>query len=519
MVKDLETGSVWVIARNSQLANGYVDQPTISADGRALVFTSSAYNLVPGDTNQSWDVFFRPVGDFPRVNAVDPPTLPPGTASVDVRISGEGFGPVTSVALGPGVQVGPIVSQSDTGLLVHASVDPAASIGARPVIVNDARGCIGMGTGLLAVDDVAGLYHPMPPFRLLDTRSGAPLGEDQTLDLVAGGPGVIGWPRHLSAAVINVTVTEPSSASFLTVYPGDAARPTASNVNFVAGQTVANLVTVKVDPSGRLSIYNHLGTVHLVVDMVGWYGDAFAARGSGFHPVAPFRVLDTRDDPAGPLGPGETGDLSITGAGSLPTTGVTAVAMNVTVTQPTSPGYLTVWPGDTPPPLASNLNFGPGQTVANLVVTKVAADGFVGFFNSQGVTDLVVDIVGWYGTDGTGDGTRLTTMVPTRILDTREGVALGSGASLDLGVGGVAGVPVDARAVVANVTVTQPTAGGYLTVYPTGTPTPLASNLNFLAGQTVPNLVMTPLGANGRVSIFNLTGSSHVIVDVVGWLR
>jgi len=56
-------------------------------------------------------------------------------------------------------------------------------------------------------------------------------------------------------------------------------------------------------------------------------------------------------------------------------------------------------------------------------------------------------------------------------------------------------------------------------VYPTGTPTPLASNLNFLAGQTVPNLVMTPLGANGRVSIFNLTGSSHVIVDVVGWLR
>jgi hypothetical protein len=520
VVRDLETGTVWVIARNAELANGHVDAPKLSADGRAVVFTSQAYNLVPGDTNGFSDLFYRPVGDFPRVSSVDPPTLPPGAVNVEVTVSGERFGPVESVALGPGVQVGPILSHTDNALVVRASVDPGASIASRPVMVNDARGCIGMGTGLLSVDETVGFYHPMPPARLFDTRSaGARVGEGQTLELSAGAPGLTGWSRHLSAAVLNVTVTEPSSAGFLTVYPRGATRPTASNVNFVAGQTVANLVTVKVDPSGRFSIYNRLGTVHVVVDMVGWYGDSFAARGSGFHPVAPFRVLDTRDDAAGPLGPREVGDLGIAGEGSLPTTGVSAVAMNVTVTQPTSPGYLTVWPGDTLPPTASNLNFRPGQTVANLVVTKVAADGFVSFFNSQGNTHLVVDIVGWFGTDETGDGARLTTIVPTRILDTRGGAALGSGARLDLGVGGASGVPVDAEAVVANVTVTQPTAGGYLTVYPTGTPAPLASNLNFLAGRTVPNLVMVRLGANGRVSIFNLTGSSHVVVDVVGWLR
>jgi hypothetical protein len=67
------------------------------------------------------------------------------------------------------------------------------------------------------------------------------------------------------------------------------------------------------------------------------------------------------------------------------------------------------------------------------------------------------------------------------------------------------------------VTVTNPTVAGYVTVWPAGQPIPTASNLNFVPGQTVPNMVVVPLGANGQVSIFVNGGTADVIVDVLGW--
>ncbi len=56
-----------------------------------------------------------------------------------------------------------------------------------------------------------------------------------------------------------------------------------------------------------------------------------------------------------------------------------------------------------------------------------------------------------------------------------------------------------------------------MTVWPAGEARPLASNLNLAAGQDVPNLVVAKVGANGQVSIFNASGSTHLIVDVAGW--
>jgi hypothetical protein len=89
---------------------------------------------------------------------------------------------------------------------------------------------------------------------------------------------------------------------------------------------------------------------------------------------------------------------------------------------------------------------------------------------------------------------------------------------LDLQVGGQGGVPATgASGVVMNVAVTGPTATGYLTVFPMGEPVPLASNLNFTAGDTVPNLVTAQLGAGGSVQLYNAVGSTHVIADVAGW--
>ena len=88
--------------------------------------------------------------------------------------------------------------------------------------------------------------------------------------------------------------------------------------------------------------------------------------------------------------------LRVTGKGGVPSSGVSAVVLNVTATEPTAVSFLSVSPGDSPRPVVSNLNWTAGQTVPNLVVVKVGADGSVHLYNYAGLVHLVVDVAGWY---------------------------------------------------------------------------------------------------------------------------
>ena len=87
------------------------------------------------------------------------------------------------------------------------------------------------------------------------------------------------------------------------------------------------------------------------------------------------------------------------------------------------------------------------------------------------------------------------------------------------GLGGVPamGSPVQPRAVLLNVTVTNPTAGSFLAVYPSGASQPATSDLNVTPGVTVTNLVIAALGADGKIVVYNLAGSADLIIDVEGW--
>ncbi|HTJ73922.1 MAG TPA: CAP domain-containing protein [Acidimicrobiales bacterium] len=121
--------------------------------------------------------------------------------------------------------------------------------------------------------------------------------------------------------------------------------------------------------------------------------------GAGFHALTPARILDTRfgtGAPTAPIGAGGSLNLQVTGRGGVPATGVSAVVLNVTVTQPTAASYLTVYPTGEAMPLAANLNFVPGQTVPNLVTAKVGANGQVTIFNGAGTTQVVADVAGWF---------------------------------------------------------------------------------------------------------------------------
>jgi subtilisin family serine protease len=381
----------------------------------------------------------------------------------------------------------------------------------------------------------SGEYTAVAPARVLDTRSGTggrlgALGASASYALpIAGVGGVPG--SGVAAVVMNVTVTEPTAAGFLTVWATGAARPTISNLNFVAGQSVPNLVTVRVGVGGKVSFFNSRGATHVIADVVGYYAASDGSPGSRFHAVPPARAFDTRTGQGGiasaPIaGPGAL-RYRLTGKAGVPATGVRAVVMNVTVTEPTTAGFLAVYPDDVARPDASNLNFVPGQTVPNLVAVRVPTNGIVDFFNSAGASHVIADVVGYYDDVKTTEAGRFVAVDPIRLEDTRlDGSPLAAGRRLVVPVAGRGGVPeLGAAAAVLNVTVTEPTAAGFVAVVPDDScRDPLTSNLNFVPGQTVPNLAVPGLSLAsacthtvGAVDVFNSAGSTQVIADLFGW--
>jgi sugar lactone lactonase YvrE len=258
---------------------------------------------------------------------------------------------------------------------------------------------------------------------------------------------------------------------------------------------------------------------------------AGTGRESQFVPLTPARVFDTRP---GTEGPGPKGivpaggviDVQVNGVAGVPASGVSAVVMNVTATESRGPGFVTVWPTGSPRPLASSLNLtAAGQTRPNLVTVPVGTDGTISIFSRSG-THLLGDIAGYYtAVVGPVASGRLTPITPHRVFDTRPGTPVDgpkgfvrAGHSIDVQIVGVEGVPHSGvSAVVMNVTATEAADAGYVTVWPTGEPRPLASNLNLNGpGDTTPNLVIVPVGAGGKVSLYSRSGA-HLLADVTGY--
>lgn len=242
--------------------------------------------------------------------------------------------------------------------------------------------------------------------------------------------------------------------------------------------------------------------------------------------VSKDRILDTRPYPmqvgytGGKPDAGDTVSLQVAGRAGVPTSGVAAVTMNVILTESSNSGFVTAWPSGKARPTASNLNVeGAGSTVSTLVTVPMGADGKVNLFTQSG-GHLVADVAGWLPT-----GTFVAS-TPVRLLDTRSGPAQlqysgdrpDSGAVIDLQVGGMGPVPATGvSAVVLSLTATEAAGPGFVTIWPTGKPRPLASALNAAtAGATVSNQVTVPLGADGKVSIFTQSGA-QLVADVAGY--
>jgi len=256
--------------------------------------------------------------------------------------------------------------------------------------------------GYYTLDKAGSSYVPDGPNRVLDTRDGTggvtgPVGAGQSVSLQVTG--VDGVPAGVTAVVLNVTATEGTKNSFLSVYPVGSGVPSASSLNFAAGHNVPNLVTVQVGADGKVSFYNSSGSVQVVADLAGYFVSGGPQTGGVSDSTGPTRILDTRNGTGAakaPIGADQSIALQVAGVGQVPGSGVTAVVLNVTAVSATKSSFLTVYPDGESTPTASNLNFAANQTVPNLVVVPLGADGKVRFFNDTGDVEVIADIFGYY---------------------------------------------------------------------------------------------------------------------------
>jgi glucose/arabinose dehydrogenase len=241
-------------------------------------------------------------------------------------------------------------------------------------------------------------------------------------------------------------------------------------------------------------------------------------------PITPTRVLDTRENLGASVGkPKAKSVTSFHLPVSVVPADATAIAINLTGTAPAGPGFATAWATGYSQPAVSNLNFAyAGETSANAAILPVSPGGNVDIYVDS-AAHLIVDVTGyWVPSSSASDG-RFTSTNPSRILDTRNGTGLAAagpvaaGGKIDVQVTGRGDVPANGVSAVAMVVTTaNPAAAGFVTVWPSDKPIPTASSLNPMGNDVRANMVIVPVSATGKVSMF-ASSQTDILADVAGW--
>lgn len=361
-----------------------------------------------------------------------------------------------------------------------------------------------------------GRFNAVTPVRLFDTRapgtSSALTGLTRDADGRIAAQSTFGFqsfaafgvPANATGVTINLAADDAAGPGFATAWPGQLAFPPVSTVNFSSAAASSNTTALGLDSSQRLSVFTS-GATQLIADLQGYFGPT----GAGFVPLTPQRLVDTRSD-------GSQGLQANVERVLVPpqATAPHAMVLDLVATESKGAGFVTVYPCGEAVPLASNLNFAAGQTVAASASAKMGAGGVCAISSVD--THLIVDAMGQFAPSG---GLSYQAVAPIRLVDTRSPSSPWVGRTtratpLSLNIAALPSLPADTRGVALNVTATDVLDDGFLGVYPCASGWPGTSNLNFRYGQTVANAVLVGTGG-GSLCVYS-SGRVHLILDLTG---
>ena len=297
----------------------------------------------------------------------------------------------------PGVST---MNSIDGRVKANAAIVPAGASAAVSVYVSDTTDVILDIDGYFATP-ASGTYqfYPLTPCRLVDTR-----GTDGSL----GGPRLAAQtPRSFPlleskcipgglnplAYSLNFTVVPNPSGQqlgYLSVWPTGESQPVVSTLNNPTATVVANAAIVPAGTGGAVDVYAY-NTTDLLIDINGY----FAAPGTGgfsMYPVAPCRVLDTRNNNGQPFSGEKT--VNVVGSACAPPSNAAAYIFNATVVPPGSMPYLTLWPDGEQQPVVSTLNAYDGFITSNMAIVPTT-NGSIDAY-AYALTQLILDISGYF---------------------------------------------------------------------------------------------------------------------------
>ena len=396
----------------------------------------------------------------------------------------------------------------------------------------------------------AGEFVPLAPASLVDSASGTgwsgklrPGATDSVTATGAAGipaTGVLAVMLHITTS--NGTGEHANTNGNVWAWPAGAARPSYAVVaNAPAGSIADNTAIVQVGTSGQISFYHGpSGTaVDVRADVEGYVTSATAAAaGATFAPVMPSRIIDTADGTGGrstPITASAPWTFHTLGVGTIPTTGVSAVALNVGARSSRTDCWVQVQPAGTSTSSTTypRVNTYADYTAQQLAVVAPDASGNIVFSTNCASTGVYADVEGYYLAAADGStGEVYVPITPARVIDTRTDLGITGkltagrvvSGSHAVAVTGVGTVPSDADTVALNVGALDATSHGYNTIWTDGTAQPTdTSTVDVDPDVIESNLVFVKTGPNRKIDVAaessNPDATNDLYVDIEGYFR
>lgn len=390
-------------------------------------------------------------------------------------------------------------------------------------------------TSTLASDD--GRYVAIEPALIADTRNGtgactptpcAPIPAGGNIRVQVAGHG--GVPATgASTAVVHVSVPAPPTNGTFKINEVGTGQRAAATLHLVAGETT-NIVTIaRLDATGGINLSATV-PAEAIVSVTGWFTDSSGTATAGFTTLDPSRLVDTATGvgqctpgPCARLGAGTTTTIQVTGRSGVPSTGVSAVAVQLQVRNGgTVGGYVSVDPTGI---AGSRYTWAPNERAGGLVIAQLDAAGTLTIYASAAV-DVIIDVVGWFGPNG---NSTFAPIEPVRVLHTTSGIGecspspcaqIPAGGSLQVRVAETAAVPTqDPAAVTLSITATSPAGTGSLQVRSNGIDPPAASLTTNKPGKSINSVVVVRPDSNGWITLQATGANMRVVIDATGWFE